>query len=86
MYGVKHTISCANGTNSLYIIMKILRIGRGNEVITPENKAVIALYLQGQMCAIDQIKSICYKHGLFLIEDCVQLHLSDYKGVRAGLT
>jgi dTDP-4-amino-4,6-dideoxygalactose transaminase len=127
MYGVKHTISCANGTDSLYIIMKMLGIGRGDEVITvanswisssetisqtgakpvfvdidpvyysmdeqqleaaitPASKAVIAVHLQGQMCAIDQIKSICDKHGLFLIEDCAQSHLSEYKGVRAGLT
>ena len=37
LYGVKHVISCANGTDSLYILMKMLGIGSGDEVITVAN-------------------------------------------------
>jgi dTDP-4-amino-4,6-dideoxygalactose transaminase len=37
LLGVKHVISCANGTDSLYIIMKMLGIGTGHEVITAAN-------------------------------------------------
>ncbi len=37
LYNVKHCISCANGTDSLYIIMKMLGIGSGDEVITAAN-------------------------------------------------
>lgn len=37
LYGVKHVISCGNGTDSLYIIMKMLGIGAGDEVITAGN-------------------------------------------------
>lgn len=37
LYGVKHVVSCANGTDSLYIIMKMLGIGEGDEVITVAN-------------------------------------------------
>lgn len=36
-YGVDHCISCANGTDSLYIIMKMLGITSGHEVITVAN-------------------------------------------------
>jgi dTDP-4-amino-4,6-dideoxygalactose transaminase len=36
-YGVKHCISCANGTDSLYILMKMIGIGEGDEVITVAN-------------------------------------------------
>jgi dTDP-4-amino-4,6-dideoxygalactose transaminase len=36
-YGVKHVISCANGTDSLYILMKVMGIGKGDEVITAAN-------------------------------------------------
>lgn len=36
-YGVKNCISVANGTDSLYIIMKMLGIGVGDEVITVVN-------------------------------------------------
>lgn len=126
-YGVNHVVSCANGTDSLYIIMKMLGIGQGDEVITvanswisssetitqagatpvfvdihpdfysmdetllehaitPRTKAVIAVHLQGQICAIDVIKNICDKAGIYLIEDCAQSHMSELNGVRAGLT
>ncbi|MBN9482705.1 MAG: erythromycin biosynthesis sensory transduction protein eryC1 [Bacteroidetes bacterium 43-93] len=37
LYGVKHVIACANGTDSLYILMKMLGIGQGDEVITVAN-------------------------------------------------
>ncbi|MDB5192262.1 MAG: putative PLP-dependent enzyme involved in cell wall biosis [Segetibacter sp.] len=37
MYGVKHCIGVANGTDSLYILMKMLGIGAGDEVITVAN-------------------------------------------------
>lgn len=126
LYGFKHVIPCANGTDSLYIIMKMLGIGAGDEVITVANtwissaetitqtgarpvfvdvdpdyysidetpiesritsrtKAIIAVHLQGQMCAIEAIKALCDKHGLYLIEDCAQSHFSEYRGIRAGL-
>jgi dTDP-4-amino-4,6-dideoxygalactose transaminase len=126
-YGVDHVVSCANGTDSLFIIMKMLGIKEGDEVITvanswisssetitqagakpvfvdihpeyysideakmesaitPKTKAVIAVHLQGQMCAIDIINEICKKHGIYLIEDCAQSHLSALNGTRAGLT
>jgi dTDP-4-amino-4,6-dideoxygalactose transaminase len=37
LYGIRHCISVANGTDSLYIIMKMLGIGTGDEVITVAN-------------------------------------------------
>ncbi len=125
-YGVKHVVSCANGTDSLYILMKMLGIRQGHEVITAANswisssetisqtgarpvfvdvhpeyysmdetaleekitgstKAVIAVHLQGQVCDIEKIKSICDRHGIALIEDCAQSHFSEFKGKKAGL-
>jgi dTDP-4-amino-4,6-dideoxygalactose transaminase len=37
LYGVDHVVSCANGTDSLYILLKMLGIGQGDEVITVAN-------------------------------------------------
>ena len=37
IYGVKHCISVANGTDSLYILLKMLGVGPGDEVITVAN-------------------------------------------------
>ena len=34
LYGVKHCISLANGTDALYVLMKMLGVGSGDEVIT----------------------------------------------------
>jgi dTDP-4-amino-4,6-dideoxygalactose transaminase len=33
-YGAKHCISCANGTDAIYVLLKTLGIGAGDEVIT----------------------------------------------------
>lgn len=126
-YGVKQVVSCANGTDSLYILMKMLGIGAGHEVITaanswissaetitqagakpvftdvhpgyysmdetkleaaitPATKAIIVVHLQGQMCDLSAIRSICDKRGIHIIEDCAQSHFSEFNGVRAGLT
>lgn len=37
LYGVKHCIGVANGTDAIYIILKMLGIGAGDEVITVAN-------------------------------------------------
>lgn len=37
LYGVEYVIPCANGTDSLYILLKMLGIGKGDEVITVAN-------------------------------------------------
>ena len=36
-YGARNMIACANGTDALYIVMKMLGIGEGDEVITVAN-------------------------------------------------
>lgn len=126
LYKVNNVISCANGTDSLYIIMKMLGIGPGDEVITTafswisssetisqtgampvfvdidpdyytideslleaaitsKTRAMIAVHLYGQICAIDTISHICKNYGIALIEDCAQSHLSELEGIRAGM-
>lgn len=37
LYGVKHCVSVANGTDAIYITMKMLGVGAGDEVITVAN-------------------------------------------------
>lgn len=48
LYGVNHVISCANGTDSLYIVMKMLGIGEGDEVITVANSWISSSETIGQ--------------------------------------
>jgi len=33
-YGVRHVIACGNGTDAIYIVLRMLGIGPGDEVIT----------------------------------------------------
>jgi dTDP-4-amino-4,6-dideoxygalactose transaminase len=42
------------------------------------------VHLQGQVCEMNQIKELCKKHNIYLIEDCAQSHFSEYDGQRAG--
>src|SRR5690606_9303108 len=37
MYGMKHCIGVANGTDAIYIALKMLGVGPGDEVITVAN-------------------------------------------------
>ncbi len=48
LLGVENVVSCANGTDSLYIIMKALGIGSGDEVITVANSWISSSETIGQ--------------------------------------
>jgi len=52
--------------------------------ITARTKAVIPVYLYGQMADMDRIIEIARAHRLFVIEDACQAHGAEYKGQRAG--
>lgn len=123
--GAKHAIGCGNGLDAIYLILKALEIGSGDEVIVPSNtyiatalavsyvgatpvfvepedgtfnidpsriqsaitektKAVIAVNLYGRMAALDEIKDICVRNNLRLVEDSAQAHGAEYKGHKSG--
>ena len=48
LYGVKHCISVANGTDSLYILMRMMGIVAGDEVITVANSWISSSETIGQ--------------------------------------
>ena len=50
--------------------------------ITEKTKAVIPVHFYGQSCDMDKIRSICKKHGLYLVTDCAQSAGTKYKGER----
>jgi len=123
--GVKKCVSCANGTDALYIIMRGLKIRPGDEVITsahswistsetitqaggkivfcdtdantftidPEKIAskitsrtvgIIPVHLYGQPADMDPILEIAQRNSLWVIEDCAQAHMAEYKGKKVG--
>lgn len=52
--------------------------------LTPRTRAVIAVHLYGQPAAVDRIRPLCDRHGLWLIEDCAQAHGAAIAGRRVG--
>ncbi|MEO5902839.1 MAG: DegT/DnrJ/EryC1/StrS family aminotransferase, partial [Gemmatimonadaceae bacterium] len=52
--------------------------------ITPRTKGIVAVHLYGQPADMDPILAIAKKHGVWVIEDCAQAHLSRYKGRLVG--
>jgi dTDP-4-amino-4,6-dideoxygalactose transaminase len=47
-------------------------------------KAVVAVHLYGQPCAMEEIAAICQRHDLRLVEDCAQAHGAVYAGKKVG--
>ncbi|MFY8181543.1 MAG: DegT/DnrJ/EryC1/StrS family aminotransferase [Flavobacterium sp.] len=50
------------------------------EKITSKTKAIMLVHLYGQLCEMDEIIAIGYKHDLLIIEDAAQAHGLIFKG------
>ena len=61
-YGVKNVISCANGTDAIYIALKCLNIGHGDEVITVSNSWISTSETITQAGAKPIFVDICPKY------------------------
>ena len=44
--------------------------------ITPRTKAVIVVHLFGKPAAVRELRELCDRHGILLIEDCAQAYLA----------
>lgn len=54
------------------------------EKITKRTKAVVAVHLYGHPCEMDEIKAICKKYNLYLVEDCAEAIGTEYHGKKVG--
>jgi perosamine synthetase len=54
------------------------------DAITERTKAVVAVDIFGRPCELDEIRAICSRHGLALIEDAAQALGAEYKGAPIG--
>jgi len=52
--------------------------------ITPRTKAVVAVDMFGFPCELDEIRTICERHGLTLIEDAAEALGAEYRGRPVG--
>jgi dTDP-4-amino-4,6-dideoxygalactose transaminase len=125
LIGSQFCVSCANGTDALFIAMKALGVKSGDEIIAPAHSwisttstitqaggevvfcdtdkdtftlnpdllealvtkktvGIVPVHLYGQPADMDLIMSFAKKHNLWVIEDCAQAHLAEYKGKMLG--
>jgi dTDP-4-amino-4,6-dideoxygalactose transaminase len=123
--GAPHCVSCANGTDALYIAMKALRVRAGDEVIVPamswistsetvtqsgatvvfcdidpltytidatklesvitsRTVGIIPVHLYGQPADMGAVIDVAERHALWVIEDCAQAHLAEFRGRQVG--
>ena len=52
--------------------------------ITRKTKAIMVVHIYGHPCEMDDIRNICNKHNLYLIEDTAEAFGSKYKGRFVG--
>ncbi len=52
--------------------------------ISPRTKAILPVHIYGSPADMDPIMEVARKHNLFVIEDCAQAHLTEYKGRLVG--
>jgi perosamine synthetase len=52
--------------------------------ITPRTKAVVAVDMFGYPCELEEIRAICSRHGLALIEDSAEALGAEYRGRQVG--
>jgi len=52
--------------------------------ITDRTKAIIVVHIGGHPAAMDEIMEMAEEHDLYVIEDCAQAHLAEYKGEIVG--
>ena len=54
------------------------------KLITNKTKLIIGVHLYDQPFAVDRIKNIADKHGIYFIEDAAQAHGARYKNKIIG--
>jgi perosamine synthetase len=52
--------------------------------VTPRTKAVVAVDIYGYPCELDELRAICDRHGLYLVEDSCEALGARYKGRPLG--
>jgi perosamine synthetase len=57
---------------------------KAEAAITPKTKAIVAVHLYGNLCAMNELLAIGQKHGIPVIEDAAEAVGSVYYGKRAG--
>lgn len=53
-------------------------------LVSPHTRAILAVHLYGRVAPVDELRELCERHHLLLIEDAAQAHGAGKRGVRTG--
>ena len=73
-YGAKHCVSCGNGTDAIFITLKMLGVGAGDEVITTSNSWIASsetITLTGARVVFVDVEDDCYDLDASKIEAAI---------------
>jgi dTDP-4-amino-4,6-dideoxygalactose transaminase len=59
-------------------------VNKIEDAITKATRAILPVHLYGQPAEMDAVLNIAKKYNLYVIEDCSQAHLAEYKGRKIG--
>jgi dTDP-4-amino-4,6-dideoxygalactose transaminase len=59
-------------------------VNKIEKAISKKTKAIIPVHLYGQPAEMDKILEIAKNYNLYVVEDCSQAHLAEYKGNKIG--
>lgn len=62
----------------------VIDADRIESVITPRTRGIMLVHLYGRNAYSEQVREICRKHHLKLMEDCAQSHGCAWQGVKTG--
>src|SRR5262249_34663611 len=52
--------------------------------VTETTRAIMPVHMMGQPAHLERVMALAKKHGLLVIEDACQAHLSEYQGKKLG--
>ena len=52
--------------------------------VTPRTRMIVPVHLYGRPAAMDDVRAIAARHGLFVLEDAAQAHGARFRGRRTG--
>lgn len=61
-----------------------LDLNKVEDLITAKTKAIIPVHLFGHPVEMNELKNICDKHGIKIIEDCAEAHGATVNGQKVG--
>lgn len=62
----------------------LLSLNSAERCVSPRTRAVVLVHLYGQIRHMNAWEAFCNRHGISLVEDCAQAHLSQWKNRTAG--